>query len=218
MLFVVRKNQLLLKIKNSTVLIIFEMISLKWVKSLTNLKQPGFSYRVCGLFTKHRERTQKLRETGNLKYLYRNELGKACFVYDTAYSYSKDLAKTSISDKILKDRAYEISRNRRNCRHQRVLTSAAYKFVDTKTGYGVSANEQLAEELYKPVIKKFKRRKVCARFKDNIWAADLAEMESLSSKKNVKYLLFDIDVLTKYAWVKPLKYKKVKPFSVLLTK
>ena len=77
----------------------------------------------------------------------------------------------------------------------------------------VSVNE-LAEELHKPVIKKFKRRKVYARFKDNIWAADLAEMESLSSKnKNVKYLLCVIDVFTKYAWVKPLKDKKVKTVS-----
>ena len=76
---------------------------------------------------------------------------------------------------------------------------------------GVSVNEQLAEELHKPVTKKFKRRKVYARFKDNIWAADLAEMESLSSKnKNVKYLLCVIDVFTKYAWVKPLKDKKGK--------
>ena len=47
-----------------------------------------------------------------------------------------------------------------------------------KTGSGVSVNEQLAEELHKPVIKEFKRRKVYARFKDNIWAADLAETES----------------------------------------
>ena len=46
-----------------------------------------------------------------------------------------------------------------------------------KTGSGISVNEQLAEELHKPVIKKFKGRKVYARFKDNIWAADLAEME-----------------------------------------
>ena len=46
----------------------------------------------------------------------------------------------------------------------------------------VRVNEQLAKELYKPVIKKFKRRKVYARFKDNIWGADLAEMGSLSSK------------------------------------
>ena len=75
----------------------------------------------------------------------------------------------------------------------------------------MSVSEQLAEELHKPVIKKFKRRKVYARFKDNIWAADLAEMESLSSKnKNVKYLLCVIDVFTKYAWVKKVKDKKGK--------
>ena len=73
----------------------------------------------------------------------------------------------------------------------------------------MSVSEQLSEELHKPVIKKFKRRKVYARFKDNIWAADLSEMESLSSKnKNVKYLLYVIDVFTKYAWIKTLKEKK----------
>ena len=86
-----------------------------------------------------------------------------------------------------------------------------YNFFDKKTESGESVNEQLAEQLHKPVTKKFKRRKVYARFKDNIWAADLAEMESLSSKnKNVKYLLCVIDVFTKYAWVKPLKDKKGK--------
>ena len=64
-----------------------------------------------------------------------------------------------------------------------------YKFFD-KTGAGISVNEQLAQELHKPIIKKFKRRKVYARFKDNIWEVDFAEMGSLSSKdKNVKYLL-----------------------------
>ena len=94
-----------------------------------------------------------------------------------------------------------------------------YKFFDEKTGSGAIAtskagvivNEQLAEELHKPVIKKLKRRKVYTRFKDNIWAADLAEMGSLPSKnKNVKYLLCVIDFFTKYAWVKPLKGKKGK--------
>ena len=63
-----------------------------------------------------------------------------------------------------------------------------YDFLDKKTGSEISVNEELAEELHKPVIKNFKKRKVYARFKGNIWAADLAEMESLSSKnKNVKY-------------------------------
>ena len=75
----------------------------------------------------------------------------------------------------------------------------------------MSVSEQLSEELHKPVIKKFKRRKVYARFKDDIWAADLTEMKSLSSKnKNVKYLLYVIDVFTKYAWVKPLEDEKGK--------
>ena len=63
-----------------------------------------------------------------------------------------------------------------------------YKFFDKKTESGISVNEQLAEEFNKPVKKK-KRRKIYARFKDNIWAADLAEMGSLSSEnKNIKYL------------------------------
>ena len=61
------------------------------------------------------------------------------------------------------------------------------------------------------MIKKFKRRKVYAWFKDNIWSAYLAEIESLSSKKQgVKYLFWVTDVFTKYAWVKSLKDKKAK--------
>ena len=47
----------------------------------------------------------------------------------------------------------------------------------------MSVNEQLADELHKPIIKKFKRRKIYEKFKDNIWIADLAEMESLSSNE-----------------------------------
>ena len=78
----------------------------------------------------------------------------------------------------MKDTAYEIARNCKYDGYQRALASMVFKFFDGKTGYGVSVNEKLAEELHKPVIKKFKRRKVFARFKDNIWAADLAEKGS----------------------------------------
>ena len=89
------------------------------------------------------------------------------------------------------------------------------KFFDKKNRIKkltpVSVKEQLAEELHKAVIKKFKRRKVYARFKDNIWAADLAEIGPLSSKnKNVVHLLCVMNVFSKYAWVKPLKDKKGK--------
>ena len=95
--------------------------------------------------------------------------------------------------------------------YQRVLASMVYKFFDKKTGSVVSENEQLANESQKTVTRKIKRRKISARFKDNIWSRDLAEMESLSSNnQNVKYLLCVLDVFTKYVWVKPLKDKKGK--------
>ena len=137
-----------------------------------HLKQPKFTYSACGPFTKHRERIQNFRETGNLKHLYRNELDKACFAHDAAYSGCKDLAQRTISDKILKDKAYEIARNHGHNGYQRALSSMVYKFFNKKTGSRVSVNEQLGGELHKPVTKNLKRRKVYA-----IWPANLAEME-----------------------------------------
>ena len=72
------------------------------------------------------------------------------------------------------------------------------------------SNEQLAEELHKPIIRQFKKRKVYSSFKDNIWGADLADMQSISKfNKGFRFLLCAIDVfLNKYAWVVPLKDKK----------
>ena len=152
--------------------------------SVQHLKQPRFSYSGCGPFTKHRERIQKSTEIGNLKHVSRNESNKVSFPHDAAYSDSKD----TISDKILKNKAYEITRNRKHDVYERALASMGYKVFDQKTRFGVSVNEKLAEELHKPVIKKFKKRIVYARFTVNTLAADLAEIGSLSSKnKNIKY-------------------------------
>ena len=74
-----------------------------------HLRQPEFTYSACGLFTKHRERVKKFRETANLKRVYKNEWDKSYFTHDVAYSDRKDLAKINVSDKILKDRAYKIA-------------------------------------------------------------------------------------------------------------
>ena len=75
----------------------------------------------------------------------------------------------------------------------------------------VNVNEVLDQKLYKPVIKKFERLKVFLRFKDNIWAAYSADMESLSSmNRRVKYLLYVIDVLIQYAWIKRLTDKEAR--------
>ena len=89
------------------------------------------------------------------------------------------------------------------------------KFFDKKSeGSGVNTklapqNQQLAEELYKPIIKKFTKRKIHAAFKDNTWGADLAIMQLLSRyNKGIRFLLYVIDIFSKYAWVVPLKDKK----------
>ena len=121
-----------------------------------HLKQPGFNYSDCGPFTKHRERIQKFREAGNLIHLHRNKLDKVCFDHDAAYSDSIDSTERIVSDKTLKYRPYEIATNRNYDGYQRTLVYMVYKIFDKKTGSGISVNEQLAEELNKPVIKKLK--------------------------------------------------------------
>ena len=87
-----------------------------------------------------------------------------------------------------------------------------YKFFNkTSKGSGVAMlqNQQLAEELHKPIIRKFKKRRVFSSFKDNIWGADLADMQLISKfNKGIRFLFCVIDIFSKYAWVVPLKDKK----------
>ena len=115
-------------------------------------KQPGCTYSVCGPFTKHCERIQKFRETGNLKHLHRSELYNVYFAHNAAYFDSKDLAKTTISEKILKDRAHQIARNCKYDGYQKALASMIHRLFYKKTASAITENEQLAEELHKPVI------------------------------------------------------------------
>ena len=118
-----------------------------------------------------------------------------------AYSDCKGLkAKRTISDMILKDRAYEIARNCKHDEYQRALESTVNKLFYKKAESWVSVTE-LSEEWHKSVMKKFTRRNVYARFKRNIWAADLNETRSLSSKNQ----MWNIAVFTQYAWVKHLQ-------------
>ena len=72
----------------------------------------------------------------------------------------------TVSDENLNDVAYEIARNLKYDGYQRTSASMIYKFFDKKIGPGVSANEKIAEKLHKPVIQKFKKGKVYARFKE----------------------------------------------------
>ena len=76
-----------------------------------HLKQPGFTYSACGLFTKNKERIKKFKETGDTRCIYRNELDKACFQHDMAYGDFKDLAKRTASGKVLRSKAFNIAKN-----------------------------------------------------------------------------------------------------------
>ena len=89
-----------------------------------------------------------------------------------------------------------------------------YKFFDKKSTVGgvnipLEFTEQLAKELHKPIIRKFKKRKVYSGFKYNIWGADLADLQLISKfNKGFRFLLCVIDIFSIYAWVVPLKDKK----------
>ena len=175
-----------------------------------HLRQSRFAYSACGPFTRHKERIKEFKRTGDMCYIYRNELDKACFQHDSAYADHKDLINRTEADKVLTDKTYDMASNPEYDGYQRGLASMVYKFFDKKsTGSGIASSSILADELHKPIINKFNKRKVYSQFKDNIWGADLADMQSLSRKnKGIKYLLCAIDLYSKYAFVIPLKDKK----------
>ena len=127
-----------------------------------NLKQPGFTYSACGPFTKNKERIQKFKETGDTNYIYKNELDKACFQHDMAYGNFNDLKRRTASDKVLRDKAFDIAKNPKYDGYQRGLAYMVYKFFDKKSkgcdvNIEVKHNEQLAKELHKPIIRNFKK-------------------------------------------------------------
>ena len=182
-----------------------------------HLRQPRFVYSASGPFTRHKERIKEFKRTGDTRYIYRNELDKACFQHDFAYADHKDLINRTEADKVLRDKAYDRASNPKYDGYERGLASMVYKFFDKKSmGSGFkklkNSSSILADELHKPIIKKFDKRKMYSQFKDNIWGVDLADIQSLSRKnrknKGIKYLLCAIDLYSKYAFVIPLKDKK----------
>ena len=177
-----------------------------------HLRQPQFVYSACGPFNTYKERIKKFKQTGDTRYIYRNELNKACFQHDSAYADHKDLINRTEADKVLRDKVYDIASNPEYDGYQRGLASTVYKFFDKKStgsGFKKPSSSILADELHKPITRKFNKRKVYSQFKDNIWGVDLAVMQSLSRKnRDIKCLLCAIDLFSKYVLVIPLKNKK----------
>ena len=105
-------------------------------------------------------------QTGDRNFIYKNELDKACFQHDIAYGKTKDLVKRTQSDKVLKDKAFKIASDPKYDGYQRGLASMVDKFFDKKSaslnkssesGIANEPNYQLANELHKLIIKKFKK-------------------------------------------------------------
>ena len=130
--------------------------------------------------------------------------------------------KRAAADKVLRDKAFNIAKNPKYDGYQRKLVSMVYKFFDRKTkGSDVTTlanksdiksipqNKQLAAELHKPIVRKFKKRRVRSAYKNYAWAVDLADMQLISkSNEGFRFLLCVIDIYRKYAWFVPLKDKK----------
>ena len=118
------------------------------------------------------------------------------------------------SDKVLRDKEFNFAKNPKYDGYHRGLASMVYKFFDKKSkGSGVNIpsefNEQLAEELHKPITRNLKKRTVYSGFRGNIWGADLVDMQLISKcNKRFRFLLCVIGSFSKYTWVVSLKAKK----------
>ena len=124
-----------------------------------------------------------------------------------AYGDFKDLSARTASHKTLRDKLFNIVIYPKYDGYQRGLASMVYKCFDKKTSGGavktsskIMSNQELAEELHKPAIRKFEKQKVRSTFIDNIWGAFLAFMQLISKlNKIIRFLLCVIDIFSKYA-------------------
>ena len=114
---------------------------------------------------------------GDLKYIYQKELVKACFRHDMAYGDFKDLSRRTSTDKILRDKAFNIAKHPKYDGYQHELASMVYRFFDKKTLDGalkITPDKKLAKELRKLYI----------------WGADLADMQLLSKfNKRIRFFI-----------------------------
>ena len=121
-----------------------------------HLRQLGLAHSACGPFTENKERNQKFKETRDSRYIYQDELGKACFQHDMADGDFTGLPRRTASDKTL----HNIAKNPNYDGNQRGVTSMVSKFFNKQSSGDAVKNEnmpdlQLAEHLYRPINRKF---------------------------------------------------------------
>ena len=153
-----------------------------------------------------------------------------------AYGDFKDLARITASDKVLRDKAFNIAKNLKYDGYQKGLASMVYNFFDKKRQAKLVLQTQVVVLIYRQSLMKnqpknytnqllenLKKRTVYSVFKDNIWVADLADIQLISKfNKGFKFLSCVIDIFSKHAWVVLLKDKKgvsiVDTFQKILDK
>ena len=163
---------------------------------------------------KIKKRINNLKETEDSRYIYQNELDTACSQHDMAYGGLKDLNRKTATDIVSRDKAFNNAKNPKYGWCKRGIASMIYNCFDKEISGGTIKNEiilnkELAEELHKLIVRNFNKRKVHSPFIDNIWGADLADMQLIIKfNKGFRFLLYVIDTFSKYAWVISLKFKK----------
>ena len=131
------------------------------------------------------------------------------------------LARRTASDKKLRDKAFNIAKIPKYDGYQRGLPAMVYKLFGNKTSGSSINNEnmlgqQLAEEIHKPIIRKFKKRRLTSPFIENIWGVDLADMQLISKfNKGFRFLLCVIDIHSKHTWIILLKVRKAITKAIL---
>ena len=100
------------------------------------LRQPGFTYSACRLFTENKERIQKFSETVDSRYIYQNELDKDCFHHEMVYGDFKNLLRRTVTDTTLRNKAFNIAKNTKYDGYQRGLASIVYKVFNKTTAGG----------------------------------------------------------------------------------
>ena len=171
--------------ENSDIINKFLLIGDKFMPELHLWDPKAKKYSACGPFTKHQQIIDQFMKYGHIA---KNKLDAPCFQHDSAYNKYKDSVNRKQSDIVLKNKAFKIAADPKVNGYQRSLAAMFYKFFHERTkGSGIE-NKILAEELHKPIVRNFKKRKVYSSHKDNIWGVDLADMSLMSKfNKGIKY-------------------------------
>ena len=143
-----------------------------------------------------------------------------------AYGDFKNLPRRTTADKVLRDKATlrDIAKNKKKVDHNIDLASMVYNFFDKTTlrrafKSEVMPNQQLAEELHKPIIKKYEKRKVYSSFMNNILGVDLADMQLIKKfNKGFRFYCLLLTVVVNMRVLFPWKMKRVLQLLLLSCK